>query len=86
MNYMKNIDQKQDTHYIPDMLFFDFRVDFVKLALDNKPVNLGQGFPDDLIPEYAINALKDVATEPVITHHQYSRGFVSILGYLRIVV
>jgi hypothetical protein len=60
------------------MLLCHFRVDFVKLALDNKPVNLGQGFPDDLIPEYASNALKDVATEPVITHHQYSRGFVSI--------
>jgi len=50
-------------------------VDFVKLALDNKPVNLGQGFPDDLIPDYAINALRDVASEPVVTHHQYSRGF-----------
>ena len=54
-----------------------FRVDFIQLALEYKPLNLGQGLPDDLIPEYAVNALKDVATEPMINNHQYTRGFVS---------
>ena len=57
--------------------FIDFRVDFIQLALEYKPLNLGQGLPDDLIPEYAVNALKDVATEPMINNHQYTRGFVS---------
>ena len=54
-----------------------FRVDFIQLALDYKPLNLGQGLPDDLIPEYVLNAMKDVAAEPVILNHQYTRGFVS---------
>ena len=53
------------------------RVDFIQLALEYKPLNLGQGLPDDLIPDYAVNALKDVATEPMINNHQYTRGFVS---------
>ena len=57
--------------------FTDFRVDFIQLALEYKPLNLGQGLPDDLIPDYAVNALKDVATEPMINNHQYTRGFVS---------
>jgi kynurenine--oxoglutarate transaminase/cysteine-S-conjugate beta-lyase/glutamine--phenylpyruvate transaminase len=52
-------------------------VDFIQLALEYQPLNLGQGLPDDLIPEYAVNALKDVATEPIINNHQYTRGFVS---------
>ena len=52
-------------------------MDFIQLALEYKPLNLGQGLPDDLIPEYAVNALKDVATEPMINNHQYTRGFVS---------
>ena len=54
-----------------------FRVEFIQLALEYKPLNLGQGLPDDLIPEYAVKALRDVATEPAIAHHQYTRGFVS---------
>ena len=52
-------------------------MDFIQLALEYKPLNLGQGLPDDLIPEYAVTALKDVATEPMINNHQYTRGFVS---------
>ena len=42
-------------------------------------MNLGQGFPDDdeVIPKYALSALKDVASESSILNHQYTRGFVS---------
>ena len=58
-----------------------FRVEFIQLALEYKPLNLGQGLPDDLIPEYAVKALRDVATEPAIAHHQYTRGFVSNVKY-----
>jgi len=56
-------------------LDYNVWVDFIQLALEYKPLNLGQGLPDDLIPEYAVNALKDVATEPMINNHQYTRGF-----------
>jgi len=31
-------------------------VEFIQLALDYKPLNLGQGLPDDLVPEYVIIA------------------------------
>lgn len=56
-------------------LDYNVWVDFIQLALEYKPLNLGQGLPDDLIPEYAANALRDVATEPAINNHQYTRGF-----------
>jgi len=56
-------------------LDYNVWVEFIQLALEYKPLNLGQGMPDDLIPEYAVNALKDVATEPMINNHQYTRGF-----------
>ena len=32
-------------------------VEFVKLALEYKPLNLGQGLPDDLVPEYVLQSL-----------------------------
>ena len=35
-----------------------FRVEFIHLALEHKPLNLGQGLPDDLVPEYVINSLR----------------------------
>ena len=32
-------------------------VEFVKLALEYKPLNLGQGLPDDLVPAYVLQSL-----------------------------
>ena len=52
-----------------------FRVEFVKIALEHKPLNLGQGLPDDLIPEYVTKALADVSNDKTIALHQYTRGF-----------
>lgn len=51
-------------------------VEFIQLYLDYKPLNLGQGLPDDLVPAYAIKALADVANDPnpASPLHQYTRG------------
>ena len=35
-----------------------FRVEFIQLALEYKPLNLGQGLPDDLVPNYVIDSLR----------------------------
>ena len=32
-------------------------VEFVKLALEYQPLNLGQGLPDDLVPHYVLQSL-----------------------------
>jgi len=50
-------------------------VEFVKLALEYKPLNLGQGLPDDLVPNYVLQSLSDVMTDPNQTLQQYTRGF-----------
>lgn len=50
-------------------------VEFVKLALEYKPLNLGQGLPDDLVPEYVLQSLADVMSDPNQTLQQYTRGF-----------
>jgi len=50
-------------------------VEFIQLALEHKPLNLGQGLPDDLVPEYVINSLREVINEPSVLLHQYTRGF-----------
>ena len=52
------------------------RVEFIQLALETKPLNLGQGFPDDLIPDYVPKSLSEVAQDSVL-NNQYTRGFVS---------
>lgn len=52
------------------------RVEFIQLALDYKPLNLGQGLPDDLVPNHVTEALKDVASDHTSVLHQYTRGFV----------
>lgn len=41
-----------------------------------KPLNLGQGFPDDAAPEYVTKALADIANDENPLLHQYTRGFV----------
>ena len=52
-------------------------VEFIQLALEYKPLNLGQGFPDDLVPYNVLDSLSEVAQESVFLN-QYTRGFVSI--------
>lgn len=49
-------------------------VEFIQLALEHKPLNLGQGFPDDLVPEYVLNTLSEVVKDSVFMN-QYTRGF-----------
>ena len=53
-------------------------MEFIQLALEQKPLNLGQGLPDDLVPNYVTEGLKDVSLD-VNAVHQYTRGFVSFL-------
>lgn len=53
-------------------------MEFIQLALDYKPVNLGQGFPDFAAPEHVAKALSEAAIGPNILLNQYTRGFVSM--------
>nr|BBA45757.1 kynurenine oxoglutarate transaminase [Pachyrhynchus infernalis] len=48
-------------------------VEYIQLALDYKPLNLGQGFPDYPPPKYVTDALLEVAKGT--KHHQYTRDF-----------
>lgn len=50
-------------------------VEFIQLALEHKPLNLGQGLPDDLVPKYVLDSLRDVVSDPSVFMHQYTRGF-----------
>lgn len=50
-------------------------VEFIQLALDYKPVNLGQGFPDFAAPEHVAKALSEAAIGPNVLLNQYTRGF-----------
>ena len=52
-----------------------FRVEFVKIALEYQPLNLGQGLPDDLVPNYVIDSLSEVLKDPNASLQQYTRGF-----------
>ena len=53
------------------------RVEFIQLALEHKPLNLGQGLPDDLVPDYVVDALREVVMDQSmgVALHQYTRGF-----------
>ena len=51
-----------------------FRVEFIALALEYQPLNLGQGLPDDLVPDYVTQGLQEVSAD-VNAMHQYTRGF-----------
>jgi len=50
-------------------------VEYIQLALDYKPLNLGQGFPDYAAPDYVTKALADVAQSNNCLLQQYTRGF-----------
>ena len=65
----------------PSSYFIVYRVEFIQLALEHKPLNLGQGLPDDLVPDYVMDSLRDVVNDRSsgVALHQYTRGFVSIL-------
>lgn len=51
------------------------RVEYIQLALEHKPLNLGQGFPDFAAPEHVTRALADTAVGPDVLLNQYTRGF-----------
>ncbi|XP_012269796.1 kynurenine aminotransferase isoform X2 [Athalia rosae] len=62
-------------------------VEYIQLALQHKPLNLGQGFPDFHAPENVTKALAAAATSDNPLLNQYTRGFghprlVNILGKL----
>ncbi|CAG2181407.1 unnamed protein product, partial [Oppiella nova] len=56
-------------------------VEFIQLAQDYKPLNLGQGFPDFAAPQHVCKALADATLSQDVLLNQYTRGF----GHLRLV-
>ncbi|GLG92965.1 hypothetical protein R5R35_001918 [Gryllus longicercus] len=50
-------------------------VEYIQLALEHKPLNLGQGFPDYPPPDYVTNGLAEVTTGENVLLNQYTRGF-----------
>lgn len=54
-------------------------VEFIQLAQETKPINLGQGFPDFPPPDFVVKALQEAASGNLL--HQYTRGY----GHLRLV-
>lgn len=54
-------------------------MEYIQLALDYKPLNLGQGFPDFAAPDYVTKALAETAVGSNVLLNQYTRGFVSAL-------
>jgi len=47
--------------------------EFSRIAQENVVVNLGQGFPDWLPPQFAIDSLVEAAQDSVHSPHQYTR-------------
>nr|CAD7427666.1 unnamed protein product [Timema monikensis] len=50
-------------------------VEYIQLALEHSPLNLGQGFPDFAAPEYVTKGLAEVTTGDNVLLNQYTRGF-----------
>ena len=50
-------------------------VEFSKLAVESKSLNLGQGFPDFMPPKYMQDALLTVASSDSPFMNQYTRGY-----------
>lgn len=59
--------------------FVVFRIEYNKLAMITKPLNLGQGFPDYAPPSRFPKFLAEVAAENNLSFHQYTRGPVIYL-------
>ncbi|XP_046679736.1 kynurenine aminotransferase-like [Homalodisca vitripennis] len=57
-------------------------VEYIQLAQEYKPLNLGQGFPDFAPPEFLTKALAEVANGDNVLLHQYTGCF----GHHRLVV
>ncbi|XP_037956045.1 kynurenine--oxoglutarate transaminase 3 isoform X2 [Teleopsis dalmanni] len=55
--------------------------EYIALAMQYKPLNLGQGFPDEAPPSYVMDALADIAKSENPMMQQYTRGY----GHLRLV-
>lgn len=55
--------------------------EYIQLAMQYKPLNLGQGFCDYPVPSYITEALAATAKSDNSLLHQYTRGF----GHLRLV-
>ncbi|XP_074025760.1 kynurenine aminotransferase-like [Leptinotarsa decemlineata] len=49
--------------------------EYIQMAIDYKPLNLGQGFPDYPPPQYIMDTLSNVAVGEDYMLHQYTRGF-----------
>lgn len=47
--------------------------EFGRLAQEHDTVNLGQGFPDWMPPEFAVEALVEAAQDQMNSPHQYTR-------------
>lgn len=47
--------------------------EFGRLGQEHDPVNLGQGFPDWMPPEFAVEALVEAAQDEMNSPHQYTR-------------
>jgi len=60
------------------------RVEFGKLAVETKALNLGQGFPDYMPPSVVTEALKQVAASSNPLVHQYTRSSVSNIAQLSV--
>ncbi|XP_074596158.1 kynurenine aminotransferase isoform X2 [Brevipalpus obovatus] len=50
-------------------------VEFIQLALEHKPINLGQGFPDYAAPKIVTDALTNVGNNSNVLLQQYTRGY-----------
>ncbi|XP_046443032.1 kynurenine aminotransferase-like [Daphnia pulex] len=50
-------------------------VEFIALAMEHKPLNLGQGFPDFAPPQHVTDALADVSKADNVLLQQYTRGY-----------
>lgn len=50
-------------------------IEFGQLALEHKPLNLGQGFPDFAAPDHVTKGLADATTSKNVLLNQYTRGF-----------
>lgn len=56
-------------------------MEYIQLALEHKPLNLGQGFPDFPPPDYVVEALANVARDDDPMYHQYTRGYVRFIKH-----